>query len=201
MKNQLRVCSYLIIILFLLSSCKKAFQAIIGHGMNAPKTGVYNKYTIRQGQHYADENGYKAVEYDELKFLVRFDSSCVYQTIDPGNQEDINKLYGFSDNNATHQQFSARFGWNWARGALRLYGYNYNSGNRESQEITSIQIGTEYSCSIKIAGDKYIFSVNTIVVEMPRQSQTTKAIGYRLYPYFGGDEVAPHDINIWIKEL
>jgi hypothetical protein len=30
---------------------------------------------------------------------------------------------------------------------------------------------------------------------------TPKGQGYQLYPYFGGDETAPHDINIWIKNL
>jgi len=36
---------------------------------------------------------------------------------------------------------------------------------------------------------------------MSRASSTATAVGYKLYPYFGGDEAAPHDINIWIKEL
>jgi hypothetical protein len=35
---------------------------------------------------------------------------------------------------------------------------------------------------------------------MPRLASTRKAKGYQLYPYFGGDEVAPHLINIWVKE-
>jgi hypothetical protein len=30
---------------------------------------------------------------------------------------------------------------------------------------------------------------------------TTKAKGYQLYPYFGGNELAPHDMHIWIKDL
>ena len=36
---------------------------------------------------------------------------------------------------------------------------------------------------------------------LPRTSATSKAEGYKLYPYFGGDESAPHDIFIYIKEL
>jgi hypothetical protein len=36
---------------------------------------------------------------------------------------------------------------------------------------------------------------------MSRTAATEKAKGYRLYPYFGGDELAPHQINIWIKNL
>ena len=201
MKNLLQVSAFFILFLLLISSCKKVVEAVVDHGLNGPKKGELVKYTITQGQHYANQNTYQAVEYDELKFTVKFDSSAVYQTTIPIDQEDINKLYGFSDNNAEHQQFSARFGWNWARGALRLYAYVYNNGERSSREITSIKIGNEYSCSIKVSDDHYIFSANNVTIEMSRSSKTSKAIGYKLYPYFGGDETAPHDINIWIKEL
>jgi len=190
----------LLCILFF-SSCKKIVSDALGHYISPQQTGQYIKYTIHQGNHYADHNVYKTVNYDELKFIVRFDSTAIYQTADPGNQEDINKLYGFSDNNADHQQYSARFGWNWARGALRLYAYTYNNGVRTEQEITSVQIRAEYNCSIKVNNDKYIFSVNSSIIEMPRNSATAKGEGYKLYPYFGGDETAPHDISIIIKEL
>ena len=190
-----------ITMLLFFSSCKKAVQAVIDHGLNTPKKSESVKYIISQGQHYANQNAFQPVEYDELKFAVKFDSTAVYQTAVSANQEDINKLYGFSDNNAEHQQFSARFGWNWARESLRLYAYVYNNGERSFREITSIQIDKEYSCSIKVSGDHYIFSANNVIVEMSRSSKTSKAEGYKLYPYFGGNETAPHDINIWIREL
>ena len=46
----------------------------------------------------------------------------------------------------------------------------------------------------------YLFSVEEKSVTLPRLSTTAMAKGYRLYPYFGGDETAPHDVRIWIKE-
>jgi len=187
--------------LLLLSSCKKLVESAIDHSLNAPRKGELIKYTIPKGEHYARQNTFQSINLEELNFTVRFDSSAIYQTSDPANQEDINKLYGFSDNHAEHQQFSARVGWNWARGTLRLYGYVYNNGQRVSQEITSIQVGTEYACSIKISADQYIFSVGHVELRLPRESKTTEAQGYKLFPYFGGDETAPHEIDIWIKEL
>ncbi|MER3497486.1 MAG: hypothetical protein C4308_02025 [Chitinophagaceae bacterium] len=63
-----------------------------------------------------------------------------------------------------------------------------------STEITTIAIGSEYNCSIKLNGNKYIFTVNYITVDIPRASTTATAKGYKLYPYFGGAETAPHDI-------
>src|SRR5689334_17193859 len=61
------------------------------------------KYTIHKGDQFCDKTSFETTSYTELKFTVKFDQSAVYQTIDPANQEDINKLYGFSDNNDAHQ--------------------------------------------------------------------------------------------------
>jgi hypothetical protein len=133
--------------------------------------------------------------------MVKFDSSAIYQTIDPSNQYDINKLFGFSDNNGPHHVFSARIGWRWSDNALRLFGYIYNNGVQENKEIAAIPIGKEIGCKIKTTSANYIFTVDGNTIAMPRLSTTPLAKGYQLYPYFGGDELAPHDITILIKEL
>ena len=159
------------------------------------------KYTIPEGKQYCDQNNFLPVKLQQLNFRVRFDSSAIYNTRNPENQDDINKLFGFSDNNTTHQQFSARFGWRWSDNALRLFAYNYNNGNRSFKELATIEIGRIYSCSITVAGNEYIFAVNGVEIRMPRKSATAMVEGYQLYPYFGGDETAPHDIFIWIEKL
>lgn len=159
------------------------------------------KYVIPKGEHYAIGNNYEPVDIVALNFIVRFDSSCIYQTTSPENQADINKLYGFSDNNAMHQQYSARIGWRWSEGALRLFAYTYNNAVRDSKELCTVPIGKEVHCRIKIANEAYLFSVDEKTDTMPRQSTTATAKGYQLYPYFGGDETAPHEVRIWIKDL
>jgi hypothetical protein len=133
-----------------------------------------------------------------MVFTARFNSSAIYTTIDPVNQYDINKLWGFSEG-FNHQYNSARIGWSYNTSALRLYAYVYNKGVRYSKEITSVSLNTDISCSIKLSGNTYIFSVNGVVVTMPRALSTTKASGYQLYPYFGGDETAPQDITIDLR--
>ncbi len=163
-------------------------------------TSSFRQFTIPQGQHYATENSIKAVGVAEMKFVVRFDSSAVYQTVNPENQYDINKLYGFSDNGDQHHSYSARFGWRWSDGALRLFAYTYNSGVRNEKELKTVTIGSEVACAIKVAGEVYQFFVDGKMDTMPRMSSTATAKGYQLYPYFGGDEVAPHEVRIWIRE-
>ncbi len=200
------------IILFSLASCTKSVDKITsnitannisskGSDITATASNQFIQYTILKGQQYCDKSTYQAIKYDQLSFIVKFDSSAIYQTSSKDNQGDINKLYGFSDNNAQHQQYSARFGWRWSNNALRLFGYIYNKGVRSSKELGTVNIGTENSCSIKAADSTYIFTLNGKSITMARESKTVQAEGYKLFPYFGGDEVAPHTISIWIKEL
>ena len=193
--------------LLLLCSCRKAADAVTEPTESSSTASVspndgFIKYTIAKGAHYASNNAYKPVETNELAFDVRFDSSAIYQSAKAENQYDINKLYGFADNNSHHHSFSARFGWGWNKKALRLYGYIYNEGKVSSQELAAIEIGAQVNCAIRVAGNAYQFFVNDrLAATMPRKAATPKASGYLLYPYFGGDEVAPHNVDIWIKNF
>lgn len=202
MKKSILICS---LALLSLSSCKKVIEgrknSIVPPAETPQVTDPFVEYSIKQGEQYCDKNNLVTVKYDELKFLVKFDSSAIYKTMLPENQGDINKLFGFSDNNAQHHEYSARFGWGWSNNALRLYAYVYNEGIRSSAELGTVKIGTENKCSLKVAGNTYIFTLNNKTVTMPRLAKTPQAQGYKLYPYFGGDEPAPHLIKIWIKEL
>ncbi len=198
MKNNI-ILSVFILLAF--SCCTKEKTIVPKQTLTTLQVSGFLKYTIKKGAQFADGNGYVQTNYSELKFIAKFDSSAIYKSITAENQFDINKLYGFADNNSGHQQFSARFGWRWSDNALRLFGYVYNNGIRDSKELGKVNIGAENICSIKITQGSYIFSVNGKTQTLPRTSTTLTAVGYKLYPYFGGDEYAPHDIFIWIKEL
>ena len=158
-------------------------------------------YIIKKGEHYAVPTSYRLVAFDELRFLVQFDSSAIYQTESAENQYDINKLYGFSDNNSDHHLYSARFGWRWSDGALRLFAYVYNDGEVARRELAPVPIGVSLECRILVSGNQYIFYYGDNWASMPRESSTPVAQGYMLHPYFGGDETALHDITINIIEL
>lgn len=194
-------------IVFSISACTKSFddtiQSIYEKNFKIADTlsSGFDKYTILKGQQYCDKNFFLPVKYQQLSFIVKFDSSAIYKTANPANQNDINKLFGFSDNNAAHHNYSARFGWRWSNNALRLFGYIYNNSVRSDEELGTIKIGIENNCSIKVTDSTYLFTLNHKLVTMPRESKTVKAEGYKLYPYFGGDEMAPHTVSIWIKEL
>ena len=190
------------IALLMLCSCNKAIDNFIEKQLNPPSVSQdFIHHTIKANEHSSDKSAYRAVEVSELNFIVKFDSSAIYRTALEENQYDINKLYGFSDNGSDHHRYSARIGWRWSDQALRLFAYTYNDGILSSKELTSIPLYTEVKCSIKAEGNTYVFSVNDVHETMVRSSTTPKAKGYQLYPYFGGDETAPHDVHIWIKNL
>jgi hypothetical protein len=81
-----------------------------------------------------------------------------------------------------------------------LYAYSYSNGQRLSREITSVALNRANECSIRIIPGQTIFTVNGIIVSLERSNTTEVAKGYKLFPYFGGDESAPSDIRIFIKE-
>lgn len=193
------------IAVLIFQSCSKQIETT-DTGISAKKQSEtvlnqYVQYTIRKGQQYSDKSIFVPVKCSQLSFKVKFDSSAIYKTAADSNQSDINKLYGFSDNNAAHHEFSARFGWRWSNNALRLFAYDYNNSVMSFKELETVQIGVENTCSIKVSGSDYIFTLNGVETKMPRSSTTTLAEGYKLFPYFGGNELAPHNISIWIEEL
>ena len=164
----------------------------------APEPGTL--YTIPQGQHYATSNSFKALTKTQLRFRVKFDNSAMYQSLDPQNQADINKLYGMSDCGGLHHTNSARFGWRWYQNRLELLAYSYRNGVNTSTLLSAISPNQWYTCELQLTDSAYVFLVNGQRVEHPRGC-SGPGQGYQLYPYFGGDEVAPHAVTIRIEDL
>lgn len=163
-------------------------------------SGDFIKYTIVKGQHYCDRSIYKVFDQPSLSFKVLFDSTAIYTSLDAANQADINKLAGFSEG-GDHHVNSARIGWAYTEGALRLYGYVYQDSKRLMKQIRPVEIGREIRCGIKIKKDHYEFTVGDTTIDLERGFTGNPVPGYWLYPYFGGDEVAPHNIYISMMEI
>jgi hypothetical protein len=179
-------------LVLIITSCQKEKSASAPLGIT---------YTIEAGQHFSDNSTYKPVNgVSALNFIARFDSSAIYTTSDPSNQSDINKLYGFSDNNQHHHAYSARIGWRWLNNRLELLGYVYNDSIMSYQSIGNFQLLKDLDCSIRVQNNQYVFSVDGLTTTLPRTSSGTTATGYQLYPYFGGTEPAPHKIIIKITD-
>ncbi len=184
------------ILIVLLTKCTKEHS----HA-NEQLTDTFTTYTIPANQQFSLQNNYRTTDSSHLSFMVIFDSSCIYKTSDPINQYDINKLYGYSDCDSMHLINSARIGWRWSDDSLRLFSFVHYNGQILSKEMTTVSIGSIISCSIICDNNIYKFKVNSSYTEMPRYCNGINYRHYFLYPYFGGDEKAPHEIKIKIKEM
>jgi hypothetical protein len=186
-----------VVIMFLgLVACSKSDTIV-----EAPKNEDYREYIIPKGQHYAAGNNFRVLEKRSLHFKVRFDSSCIYNTVLAENASDINKLYGFSDCGTNHQENSARFGWVWNGRAIGLYAYCYSEGSRSSKLLGTVSIGQETELKLVAEAGKYVFTMGGKNEALKRTCSSEKDAAYLLFPYFGGNEVAPHDVKISLRDL
>lgn len=162
---------------------------------------AYITYLIKKGNNYCEGNAYPIGTFKKVRFKAIFDSSCIYTNVIANNQYDINKLFGFSDSATHHQQNSARFGWNWEGGKMHIHAYCYVHAQRQYKELGTVPLNAAQDFQIEVLPGKYVFTLNGKADTMNRGSLQTEAIGYKLYPYFGGDEPAPHDVRIKLLEL
>lgn len=196
----MKPCLWLIIAIFPLLSCTKLLNGMLLLPSKTISPG-FIEYTILKGSHDAKGNVFKQIHKTAMRFQVIFDSSAIYYTIKDGNQYDINKLYGFSDCRSQHHENSARFGWRWNGNSLEIHAYWYNDSVRYHAFLDTVSIGTTTELAITVLPDQYGFEINKKSHLFPRHCNSPVIHGYQLYPYFGGDETAPHNINIRIKEI
>ena len=158
----------------------------------------FKSFKIKKGKH---RSGYRyyADRRDYIEFDVIFDESAIYKSKSPSNQADVNKLYGMSDCGRGHMEYSIRFGWRYFNDSLQILWFKHTAGEFTFDVIKEINTDQIYTCSLEITEDHYILGVyghHAITDRTCMQNYKR----YYLYPYFGGDETAPHDIVIRIKE-
>ncbi len=161
------------------------------------------KYVIRQGSHRALPLSFGI--YFGKKSMARkviFHDDCRYE-LGNENQLDWNKLFGLGYL-WSHHTDSARFSWRYKKekDCIELGAYAYVNGERIMEYIGDVEIGIEANLSLSIFGDGYNFYFEqqgySDLVTIPKT--TNKKISYKLGLYFGGNEVAPHDMRVTIDK-
>ena len=157
-------------------------------------------YVIKKGMHYSDQSDAEVLNKAYISVKATFNNSAKYTSYDPVNQADVNKLIGFSDCGTEHQQNSARLGWSWNGTGLVIYAYAYVNKKRVIKSMGVVALDKPFACSLKATTNHYVFKVNDVIDSIPRYCTSDSAFRYKLFPYFGGDETAPHEISIRIEE-
>ena len=158
----------------------------------------YTTFTIKEGRHRSTY----ALRYSKdtvFSWNIMFDSSAIYKCVDSVNQYDVNKLIGWSDCGDNHMDNSIRFGWRWLNDSLEIHWFKHEHGEFSFDLIKRVSICEEHYYELTISTWDYKLSVDGTYVHVPKNCPDEYR-RYQLYPYFGGDEPAPHDITIKIKK-
>lgn len=137
---------------------------------------------------------------------VKFTDSCRYD-LQNDDQGDTNKLIGIGYLPGHHKD-SARFGWRYDTETeqVEILAYCYINGRREIQHICHCMIGQKYDLHLKVLSTCYYMSVHykadvrSIGYAWVNHGHE-KRFMYRLGTFFGGNLVAPHGMEIELKNL
>lgn len=157
----------------------------------------YETYTIKKGNH-SSGNHLMLKLTKKIEFFAIFTESCVYN-LNSKDQSDTNKLFGISDS-YSHSEDSARFGWRYFNDRLEILSYVRKSGVFYYETIGFVEPNEIVYYSLEILNDRYKFTLRDKIYFVERTSDYN-GIRYGLFPYFGGNNVAPHNIEIKIKLL
>lgn len=155
--------------------------------------------TIKAGHHAPCRWPALQWQMQVIRYDVVFTDSCIY-TINKQDQGDINKLFGIAYW-PHHHQNSVRFGWNYLNGDdINIHAYWYRDGLRYSKYIGTVKIGMRHTFVLMPSNNSHNLQVigRGIAYTVPVPGSR---YGYHLGPYFGGNQVAPHDITIMMDKL
>ena len=170
---------------------------------------MMKSYLIKQGNHYCNVSIFERIfsvgyKMKRIFFKFKFHPECWWTPARNSDDNDLNKLYGLSFGLNSDHSDSVRLAWKPdfnVSGKIDIYGYIYDKladSQHLSQYITSVQTGEDCLANIASNGDKYEFRVNTVNAEMAN-THPDPGLCFRLFPYFGGNNTAPHDMTIEIE--
>jgi len=159
-------------------------------------------YKIKKGTHGPWYDWSLHLGMNSFKIKAKFTESCIYDKID--REDDLNKLYGFSL--GRHHHNSVRIGWRPSRkfkNEIEIWSYLYINSERTYRLLKTVTIDEwhEYDVhwskgliTIRITDPSRVDNVYSFAAALPK----TK-VGYMLFPFFGGQAPAPHNMKLYIK--
>jgi hypothetical protein len=137
---------------------------------------------------------------DRIDFIFKFKSDPTYEVPNKEDQKDTNKIFGISDS-WHHHQHSIRIGWrhNPDTNETTYCTYYYRDGKHYTEDLGPVKINQDIYVCIEIKNDCYRVTTIDKQIDIPR---TSRWFGprYFLFPYFGGQQVAPKQFKIKINK-
>ena len=194
----------LLLLIIVLNSC----TIMIGEQYN-PEFVLDAK--ICEGNHYSVN--YPRMDIytsDEIWRTIMFKSNCEYD-LKTNKQGDTNKLFGIGkwgvvNFKSAHLEDSGRFGWRWdiKRKQMEIIAFSHVNSVMKFESMGFVDLEEEVFLKLKIdwINRCYIYRMikdDVLIKEYKEKFTTDKYIRTELSLYFGGDSVAPHDMNIIYK--
>lgn len=158
------------------------------------------RFTIKKGKHY-HSNIFARIFFlnfrKEIKYFVKFDNSCWYNYVN-NDSNDLNKVFGYGGVN--NQKRSARFAWKPDfdnEGILKIYAYVYDNGKRIIEYVCDIKTDDQREFILK-KKNGFEFFISSENKHIPVNGRIPTWI--KFWPYFGGNNKAPHNITIELKK-
>ena len=162
----------------------------------------FKSYFIKKGNHRSGFFPNLYLKMISSKYEIMFLENCLYKLGDVDDY-DINKLFGISF--GLHHKNSMRFGWNIDGNKIAIHAYYYKMGIRFMNKLISINTNEVYTFEIKVHDNFFELSIinknNQLINTTNIAKAKTVNWGYRLFPYFGGNKCAPHDMEIKMKKI
>lgn len=170
-------------------------------------------YTIKQGNHYASEMNLRPPHFNlkSLSFSVTMEENCLYN-LGNENNKDINKVYGVTWG-LDPLNNSFLIGWNCFKqnGLTQFFHYSNNHFLRnpapsEPHDKTllfeaPVKTTQRFSLFIDRPNNKVHVGSENVIVSVPYNFNNVPIWGYYNRPYFGGNQVAQHDMNLEIIHI
>ena len=137
-----------------------------------------------------------------LSWHTMFRDNCWYNAdkFPAYDRLDLNKLYGIQS--ARIHQNSAMIAWRAEQDSvIAIYAYWYINGKRDMLRMGETATSKFDWYRVRVKDNKYVFEFNylpPIVIEGVDKNFWLNS--YRIYPWFGGTQPAPHYMEIIINE-
>ena len=160
------------------------------------KPGQHQVFHIPKNDHYSARI-IKKYNQNILTFAYRFDETAIYN-LNGIDHFDTNKLLGFKYG-LNPRKNSFRIGWRWSLEDeyVIIAAYSYIDGIRSIKDIGYCFINEIYSAEIEETHEEVIYRFKDLTHRVSK-SGNESGKKYYSFPYFGGNQKAPHDINIEI---
>jgi len=166
------------------------------------------EYLIKNGHHKPVGIHLGLTFTNKITFKASFDPSCLYHFGDVDDY-DTNKLCGFSST-WNHMIQSARVGWRSLDGkTIQILTYTHSQHQISLNEIYILGVvnpNEVFYCTIENV--RYMFrysfqkeNYSNIVTLSNIKTPDWFPFHYYLFPFFGGNKTAPHDMKIYLKTL